>query len=118
MSRLKLIIPVVIILLLSCHSNRTHIVITDNDNSTDIKCWGDVQFSADTASIKSISPGGYVAYQKNEKRLRAERSNNGEIYLEVYNNGKQVSIDENAKLFVAKAVKEMMARHVGRIVSE
>lgn len=118
MKSLKLIIPVVTILLLSCHHNRTHIVITDNDNRTDIKSWGDVQFSADTLSIKSISPGGYVSYQKNEKRLRAERDNNGEIYLEVYNNGKQVSIDENAKLFVAEGVKEMTIRHVGRIVSE
>ena len=53
MSSLKLIIPVVSILLLSCHSHRTHIVITDTDNRTDIKCWGDVQFSADTAFIKS-----------------------------------------------------------------
>lgn len=120
MNSLKSILPVLsfVILLTSCHHHhRKHIVITDDNNRTDIKCWGDVQFTADTTAIKSISPGGYVSYAKNGKRLRAERDDNGEVYMEIYENGKQVELTENTKLFLAQAVKEMTVRNVGRIVN-
>jgi hypothetical protein len=121
MINLKSILPIVslTILLASCHHrNRKHIVISDGNNRTDIKCWGDVQFTADTTAIKSISPGGYVSYAKNGKLLRAERDNNGSVYMEMYDNGKQMALTENTKSFLAEAVKEMTARNVGRIVND
>jgi len=120
MTRFKSILAAlsVSIFILSCDHHGRHMVITDNNNRTDITSRGDIQFTADSTAIKSISPEGYLSYEKNENRLRAERDKDGSVYLELYRNGKQVSLDSNSKVFLAAAVKDMAERHMGRITGE
>jgi hypothetical protein len=83
----------------------------------DIKRSGTIQFTSDTTAIQSISPGGYLSYERNEKRMRAEYDEKDGIYMEIYNDGKKVAIDQTSKEFLAEAVKEMVARNVGSFIS-
>ena len=117
MTKLKSIICLLclVIVLASCHHGTLHIVVRNGSYHMDIKREGSVQFNADTTAIQSISPGGYLSYERNEKRMRAEYDEKDGIYMEIYNDGKKVAIDQTSKEFLAEAVKEMVARNVGRI---
>jgi hypothetical protein len=99
----------------SCHHGNLHIVVRNGSYHMDIKRSGSVQFTADTTAIQSISPGGYISYERNEKRMRAEYDEKDGIYMEIYDDGKQVTMDQGGKEFLAEAVKEMVARNAGSI---
>ena len=118
MLKLKFFVPLFSlgILLGSCHGHGTlHIVINNGgDYHMDIKRAGWVEFSKDTTAINRISENGYLSFEKNGKRLRAEYDNKGVIYIEMYENGKLIS-NEQGKTFLAEAVKEMVNRNVGRV---
>jgi hypothetical protein len=104
-----------VIVLASCHDHgRLHIVVNNGSYHMDIKRSGSVQFTADTTAINTISPGGYLSFERNNKRLRAEYDEKVGIYLEIYENDKLISAAQG-KDFLAEAVREMVARNVGSI---
>ncbi|HEX7846097.1 MAG TPA: hypothetical protein VF476_09890 [Chitinophagaceae bacterium] len=105
----------IIILLTSCghHSPRvTSINTSDGTSSIKIKYSGTIKFSKDSTSIESISPYGYLTYQKNEKKLLAQSNEKGQLTLELINDGKNLVLNDTGKDFLAKAVKEMITMGV------
>lgn len=118
MTKLKSVVTLLclVTVLASCHRHGTlHIVVRNGLYHMDIKRTGSVQFTADTTAIQSISPGGYLSYERNEKKMRAEYDEKDGIYMEIYDDGKKVAVDQASKEFLAEAVREMVARHVGSI---
>ena len=117
MIKLKSIVTLLclVIALASCHHHRTLTIVVNNGSyHMEIKRAGSVQFTADTTAINTISPGGYLSFERNDKRLRAEYDEKEGIYLEIYENGKLIPTVQG-KEFLAEAVKEMVTRNVGSI---
>ena len=69
-------------------------------------------FSDDSTSIKSISPGGFLSYIKNENELFAQSDPNGNLSVSVYEKGKKLALDDQGKEVLADAVKEMITREI------
>lgn len=105
-----------ILMLTSCHHNRyrtTTIKMTNDSVSLKIKYSGYVRFNDDSTAIKSISPEGFLMYRKNDNELLAESDHQGQISLELNEHGKRLGLeDDRSKIFLAEAVKEMIAQGV------
>jgi len=74
-----------------------------------MKYSGKFQLSEDEKSFKSISPGGYFKYQKNDVKVTAESNLRGTIDYTVYDGEKYLTLDEGGRILVAEAIKEMIA---------
>src|SRR4051812_672029 len=111
MKKLRFVTAVIGLIIISaaCHMGKTHRIINvQNDNgSLKIEYSGTVIFNNDKTAIESISPGGYVRYCKNGKKLMAE-SNHGEITYELYDEDKKLFPGVTDKKFLAEAIKEMV----------
>jgi len=96
----------------ACRFGRRHstIVETSNNNYLKIEYAGKVYFNEAGTEISHISPGGYVKYEKNEKKLEAEDNGRGGVKYELYDNGEKLGMDENGKKFIAEAVHMMMRK--------
>jgi hypothetical protein len=70
---------------------------------------GKFQLSEDERSFKSISPGGYFKYSKNEIKVKAESNLRGGIDYSVYDGEKYIPADGAGRVLVTEAVKEMIA---------
>ena len=116
MLQLKWVVPLLglVILLNSCDGHgKLHIVVNNgSDYHMDIKRQGWVEFTKDSTAIKSMEPGGYLLFEKNDTLLKAEYDEKTGIYMELYENDKLIP-NETGKTFLAAAVKEMVARNVG-----
>ena len=109
---MKLIAALAIVMLFtaSCHHRGNRIVISDGTNKLDINYSGEIKFTEDETTIKSISPRGYLRYRKNDKRLEAHSIPGGDFKLELYDNGRKLSATDNdGKVFLADAIKEMVS---------
>jgi hypothetical protein len=82
-------------------------VISDN-LVEEIKYFGKFQISDDENSFKTISPGGYFKYRKNDIRVKAESNVRGTIDYTIYDGGNQVPFEGAGKELLAEAVKEMI----------
>src|SRR5437867_10224686 len=108
MKKLRFIAAAIGLIIISaaCHMGKSHRIISvQNDNgSLKIEYSGTVIFNDDKTAIESISPGGYVRYCKNGKKLKAE-NNHGEITYELYDEDKKLFLEDNDKKFLAAAIK-------------
>jgi hypothetical protein len=84
------------------------IVIKSDNFYEEINYSGKFQLSDDEGSFKSISPGGYFKFRKNEIKVKAESNLRGEIEYTIYEGNNKLSPDGNGKFFIAEAVKEMI----------
>jgi hypothetical protein len=73
-----------------------------------IKYSGKFQLSEDERSFKSISPGGYFKYRKNDIKVEAESNLRGAIDYSIYDGEKHLTPDEGGKLMVTQAIREMI----------
>lgn len=99
--------------LIACHHGRYRtvtIVSKGNGESVKIKYMGEVKFSADTNSIQSISPGGYLVYRNNNKSLEVESNEQGQLSIEMKDDGKSLTLDTAGKEFMAAAIRDMLAK--------
>ncbi len=111
MKTMKLIgvILVTLFAISSCQRGNSIIV---NDGSTKLKInyWGDIKFTDDEKSIKSISHGGYLNFRKNEVSLLAETNDKGEIKYELHQYGNLVDINSpDGKMLITKAIRDMIS---------
>ncbi len=74
-----------------------------------IKYSGKFQLTDDETGFKSISPGGYLKYRKNEESVKAESNLKGEIEYTIYDGEKKLALDEQGRKLVADAVWEMIS---------
>jgi hypothetical protein len=84
------------------------LVIKSDNFYEEINYEGKFQLSDDETSFKSISPGGYFKFRKNDIRIKAESNLRGEIDYTIYNGKNNLPMDEEGKLLVAQAIKEMI----------
>lgn len=101
-----------ITLLSACHYGRGHVIISTDDGSSRVRIeyYGQVAFNAAKTAISYISPRGYVRYEKDDERIDAYRNRNGQIVYRINGGDKKIALDDNDRLFVAEAVKEMVKR--------
>ncbi len=105
----------IIVLFSACHHSKyRNISIRTNENnlSLAIQFAGEVRFTGDSTAIKSISPDGYLRYMLNGKELVAESDPKGQITLTIYTNGRKITSDDEGKIFLTEAVKDMIAKGV------
>src|SRR5215467_4951542 len=74
----------------------------------EIKYFGKFQISDDETSFKTISPGGYFKYRKNDIKVKAESNVRGTIDYSIYDGTREVSAEGAGKEILAEAVKEMI----------
>ena len=83
-------------------------VIKSDNFYEEINYSGKFQLSDDETSFKSISPGGYFKFRKNDIKVKAESNLRGEIDYTIYDGNNNLPMDEQGKLVVAQAIKEMI----------
>jgi len=84
-------------------------VIKSDNYYEEIKYSGKFQLTDDETGFKSISPGGYFKYRKNDAIVKAESNLKGEIEYSIYDGQKKLSPDGEGKKWIAEAVHEMIA---------
>ena len=84
-------------------------VIKSDNFYEEIKYSGKFQLTDDETGFKSISPGGYFKFRKNDESVMAESNLKGEIEYRIYDGEKNLALDEEGKKLVAEAIKEMIA---------
>jgi hypothetical protein len=96
----------------ACHIGKHHTTIVENSNNSYLKIEyaGMVYFNGDGTAIQDISPGGYVKYHYNDKKLEAKNNGHGGVKYELFDGDHQLNLDSNGKRFIADAVKMMMKK--------
>ena len=98
-------------LLLLCNACRrgNMMVVNNGDYKLTIRYDGDIEISDDETDIESISPHGYIKYNKNGSRMYAEGNNHGDVSYDLSLNGHEVDPDsQEGKTFIALAIKDMI----------
>lgn len=85
------------------------ITIENGDDYEQIKYSGKIVLADDETSFKSISPGGYVKFRKNNVKLTAESNITGEIKYTLYDDDQLLPPGNNSQKIIASAIKEMIA---------
>ena len=93
----------------SCQRGNS-IVISNNEYKLKVTYWGDIKFTDDETSIKSISRNGYFKYRKNDDIILAKSNSKGEITYDLFLNKDRVQLNSpEGKKLLADAVKEMIS---------
>jgi hypothetical protein len=88
--------------------SESNMVIKGDHFYEEIKYSGKFQLTDDETGFKSISPGGYYKFIKNEKSVKAESNLKGEIDYTISDGKNYQATDEPGKKLIAEAVKEMI----------
>jgi len=89
--------------------SESYMKVKSGDFTEEIKYSGKFQLSDDETRFKTISPGGYFKYSKNNVYVKAESNLRGEIDYTITDGGNKLTMDDQGKILVAEAVKEMIA---------
>lgn len=90
-------------------NNDSSIVISGENFYEEIKYSGRISFTDDETSFKSITPGGYIHFRKNEDRVTAKSNKQGVISYELSEGDNKISLDSTGIKLITEAVKEMIA---------
>lgn len=90
-----------------CNHRGTTIISTDTDGATKrIEYSGQVVFNKDKTGIDYISEGGYVKFERNGRKIKAENEKGKIVYD--YDGGYGTTVlDANGKQFLAEAVQDI-----------
>jgi len=96
----------------ACHFGRHSTIVETGDNFyIKIEYAGNIHFSHDGTAISSISRGGYIKYQNNDRKLEARNDGRGGISYKLYDDGQEISYDNGGREFVAQAVRVMLQKN-------
>jgi hypothetical protein len=84
-------------------------VIKSDNFYEEIKYAGRFRLTDDETAFKSISPGGYFKFRKNEESIKAESNLQGTIEYTIYDGKNNLGMDVEGKRLVAEAIREMVA---------
>ncbi|MDP4213819.1 MAG: hypothetical protein Q8926_14460 [Bacteroidota bacterium] len=85
-------------------------VIKSDNFYQEIKYSGKFRLKDDETGFKSISPGGYFKFRRNDEWVKAESNLQGEIEYRIYDGKNQLTLnDESGRRLMLEAVKEMIA---------
>jgi hypothetical protein len=85
------------------------IVMRSDGFEEEIKYAGKIRLLDDETGFKSISPGGYIKFKRNEETVKAESNLKGEIEYSIYDGKEQLDYSGSGKELVALAIREMIA---------
>ena len=88
--------------------SQSNMVIKSDNFYEQINYAGKFDLTDDETSFKSISPGGYFKFRKNDIRIEAESNLRGEIDYTIFDGKHNLPMDEQGKVLVAQAIKEMI----------
>ena len=105
-----------LIFLASCHLGRRHTTIISNNGNEKIRIeyYGQFSFNNTRTAISSMSPGGYISYERNDEKLEVQRNRVGQIVYKINGGREKIILDSNDKQFVAEAVKDMLIKVKGK----
>jgi len=95
---------------LSLPGNGQSVAIRSDNMSIDIKYSGDILFNKEETAIEKISPGGYLDYRMNNKRLLAEAGANGDVVYNFYNDEDYQNENGTGKQFLVEAIAQMISQ--------
>ena len=74
-----------LVLLASCHFGRRHSIIISNDGNEKIRIeyYGQFSFNNARTAVSSMSPGGYISYERNDEKLEVQRTRVGQIVYKI-----------------------------------
>jgi hypothetical protein len=86
----------------------SNMVIKSDNYIEEMKYSGKFEVNEDETAFKSISPGGYFKFRKNDTSVRAESDLQGAIEYTIYEGSNKVAMDAGGKEKVAQAIREMI----------
>ena len=86
----------------------SNMVIKSDNYIEEMKYSGKFELTEDETAFKSISPGGYLKYRKNDTSVRAESDLQGVIEYTIYEGSDKIPMDGRGRARVAQAVREMI----------
>jgi hypothetical protein len=88
--------------------SESNIVIKSDNFYEEINYLGKFQLSDDESGFKSISPGGYFKFRLNDVKVKAQSDIRGEIEYTIFDGKNDLPFNDEGKILVAKAIKEMI----------
>jgi hypothetical protein len=88
--------------------SESNMVIKSDNFYEEINYSGKFQLSDDESSFKSISPGGYFKFRLNDAKVKAQSDVRGEIEYTIFDGKNDLPLNDEGKILVTKAVKEMI----------
>ena len=89
--------------------SESNMVIRSDNFYEEIKYSGKFQLTDDETGFKSISPGGYFKFRKNDVSVKAESNLQGSIEYRINDGNNNLPLDEKGKKLLAEAIREMIA---------
>ena len=87
-----------------------NMTIRGDDYIEEINWSGKVRLSDDEKTISSISPGGYLKFRENDRKLEAESNLQGEVSYRLYDGHDNLTMNDSGRRFIAVALQKMIAR--------
>ncbi|MBX3255155.1 MAG: hypothetical protein KF862_13510 [Chitinophagaceae bacterium] len=96
------------ILVAACRHGNT-MVVDDGKNRLEINYSGEISFAEDETTIESMSPGAYLEFRSNNKKMFAKNNYHDEVEYELYEGRKRIDpLQPRGKELIAEAIKKMM----------
>jgi hypothetical protein len=90
------------------HRNRVTITIKTDGDYERIRYEGSIRLTDDETGIVSLSPEGYIQYRHNDKKMSAERDDQGHIVYDIRYDGHELSPDGDGNAIIKEALREMI----------
>lgn len=88
--------------------SESHMVMTSDNFYESVDYSGKFELMDDESGFKSISPGGYFKFRKNDLKVKAESNLRGEIEYAVLEGNNTIPPGDQEKLLIAFAIREMI----------
>lgn len=88
--------------------SESDMVIKSDNFYEEIKWLGKFQLNEEENDFKSISPGGYFKFKRNELSVKAESNIKGEIEYTIYEGDNKLGMDKRGRQLIAQAIREMI----------
>jgi hypothetical protein len=89
--------------------NEGNMTISSDNYIEQIKWSGKIRLSEDETTVADISPGGYLKFRENDKKLSAKSNLQGQISYELYNGNESLNLDDSGRRFIAVVLQKMIA---------
>lgn len=88
--------------------SETNLVIKSDGFYEEMNYDGKFQLNEDETGFKSISPGGYFKFRRNEIKVKAEGNLKGDVDYMIYDGKSNLPLNEEGKRLLAQAIREMI----------
>jgi hypothetical protein len=87
----------------------TMVISNGDDYEVKIRWSGKVKFNDDETAIASITPGGYLKYSFNDKKMFAESNLQGDILYTLDDGHQVLPLNDTGRKFLAASIREILA---------